>query len=282
MYIKYRVLGIINPYTKHCGGNKVGKKRVEYEEFDLIEDNLKDYKKKRPKPLIIIINIVLTLLSIHSLARIYPLHVEAIIPGIVVPGVYLNQGFEGLNIGVPQEGSLLIDGVEVDLDKLKEEYGILYTIIVPMSKQEARRQYNKLKNFTYNLDYSITPMFGYTIELNEEETLEYWMLVSSTNEKIKEMNAPINREFVGLVQELIECRINPNINVEQCFLGYVVRNFDQYPHISEDLLKRYSFEIDLKLKLIEFEIYKAYVESKGYNLEEHLPDPNVWKKTKRT
>lgn len=260
----------------------MGKKRVEFEEFDLIEDNLKDYKKKRPKPLIIIINIVLTLLSIHSLARIYPLYVEAIVPGIVVPGVYLNQGFEGLNVGVSQEGSLVIDGVEVDLAKLKEEYGILYTIIVPMSKQEARRQFNKLKNFTYNLDYTITPMFGYTIELDEEETLEYWMLVSSTVEMIKEIDAPINQEFVGLLQKLIECRINPNINVEQCFFGYVVGNFSQYPHISEDLLKRYSYEIDLKSQLIRFEVYKKYVESKGYNLEDHLPDPNVWKKTKRT
>ena len=32
-------------------GINVGKKRIEYEEFDLIEDNLKDYKKKRVKPL---------------------------------------------------------------------------------------------------------------------------------------------------------------------------------------------------------------------------------------
>jgi hypothetical protein len=257
----------------------VGKIRVEYEEFDLLEDNLKDYKKKRPKPLIILFSIVSTLFSIHSLARIYPLHVEAIIPGIVFPGVYLNKGFEGLNLGVTQEDILVIDGVEVDLVKLKEEFGIMYTIIVPISKQEARRQLNRFKNFTYNQDYTVTPMYGYTIELDEDETIEYWMLVSSTIEMIKEIETPINNEFVGLVQELITCSINPNINVEQCFFGHVVGNFNQYQHISEDLLKRYSDEIDLKSQLIKFEVYKEYVKSKGYNLEEHLPNPNVWKKS---
>lgn len=259
------------------GDNIVGKKRIEYEEFDLIEDNLKDYKKKRVKPFAIILSLVSFFFSVYSIARIWPLYVEAIIPGVVVPGVYLNQGFEGLHLGVPQEGSLMIDGVEVDFVKLKDEYGIMTTILVPMSQQEARRQYNKLRNFTHNQDHSITPMFGYTIEFNEEETLEYWMLVSSTFEKIKTMDAPMNHEFVELVQELIRCRINLNINVEQCFPGYVVGNLSQYPHIFEDVLKRYSYEIDLKSELIKFEVYKEYVESKGYILKENLPYPKGWR-----
>lgn len=264
-------------HTKQCGENHVGKKRIEYVEFDLIEDNLKDYKKKRVKPFTIIFSIVSFFFSMYSIARIWPLYVEAIIPGIIVPGVYLNQGFEGLNIGIPQEDSLVIDGVEVDLMKLKDEYGIMTTIIIPMTHQEAKRQYNKLRSFTTNQDYSVTPMFGYTIEFDEKETLEYWMLVSSTFEKIKTMDAPMNHEFVELVQKLIKCRINPNINVEQCFPGYVVGNLSQHPHISEDLLERYSYEIDLKSELIKFEVYKEYVESKGYSLKESLSDPKVWK-----
>jgi hypothetical protein len=255
----------------------VGKKQVEFEEFDTIEENLKDYKKKRVNPFAIIITIASFLVSTYSIARLYPLYVEAIVPGIVVPGIYLNQGFEGLYIGVPQEGSLVIDGEEVDLSNLKEETGIMYTLFVPMNKQEAKRQLNKARRFLYTQNYSVTPWFGYTIELNEDETKEYLVLVSSAFERIKDIEAPLNHEFVQLAKQLVICRTNTYYNFEQCdFNGLVVGNHSQFPHISEDLLNRYSYEIDLKNHLIRFEIFKEYVQSKGYNLEDYLPNPNVW------
>ena len=229
-------------------GINVGKKRVEFEEFDTIEENLKDYKKKRVNPFAIIISIASFFVSMYGLARSFPLHVESIIPGIVVPGIYLNQGFEGLNIGVPQEGSLVIDGEEVNLSKFKEETGIMYTLFVPMSKQEAKRQLNKARRFLYTQDYSVTPWFGYTIEFNEDETKEYLVLVSSAFEMIKDIEAPLNHEFVRIAKQLIICQTNTYYNFKQCsFDGLVVGNHSQYPHISEDLLNRYSYEVDLKI-----------------------------------
>lgn len=261
----------------------MGKRKVEYEEFDLLEDNLKDYKKKRPKPLLILLSIVSTLLSFFSLARIYPLYVEAIIPGVIVPGVYLNKGFGGLNIGVPPVGSMMIDGIEVDLKELKEEHGMMYIFIVPMSKQEIDRQLKKMVNFLLykNNSNNINNLYGYTLELSDADNKEYFMLMSLSIKAFKESEINLNREFVEYLQESITCYYDSNNIFEGCDF-YDSRSENDYLEQQDspnNLRERYSDEVYLKRYVFMFGMYKEYVESKGYNLEEHLPNPNVWKKS---
>ncbi len=256
----------------------MGKKQVEFEEFDTIEENLKDYKKKRANPFVIIFGIVSFLASLHSLARIFPLHVESIIPGVIAPGIYLNHGYEGLNLGSPTEGSMIIDGVEVDLNSLKEEYGIFYQLVIPMSQKEVDNQSFKIRLFERYQNYQVTPHFGYAIQLDFDEQKEYYKLISDYVRVLKDMNFTHNHEFMTLIQDIISCQYNEYLKLDQCgFSLYWFReNYPYHPLLSTPLFERSEDEIELKSKLFFFEVFKEFVTSKGIDLKESLPNPNVW------
>jgi hypothetical protein len=256
----------------------VGKKKVEFEEFDTIEENLKDYKKKRTNPFVIIFGIVSFLASLHSLALSFPLHIESIIPGVIAPGIYLNHGYEGLNLGAPTEGSMIIDGVEVDLNTLKEEYGIFYQLVIPMSQKEVENQDRKIRLFERYQNYQVTPHFGYAIQFDFDEQKEYYELVSDYVRVFKEMSFAHNSEFMTLVQDITTCRYNEYFKFDQCGISlyWFKVDYPYHPLFSTSLIERYEDEIELKSKLLMFEVFKEYVTSKGIDLRESLPNPNVW------
>lgn len=259
-------------------GINVGKKRVEFEEFDTIEENLKDYKKKRVNPFAIIISIGSFFVSMYGLARSFPLHVESIIPGVIAPGIYLNQGYEGLNLGSPTEGLMNIDGIEVDLATLKEEYGIFFQLVIPISPQEVENQNRKIRLFERYQNYQVTPHFGYAIQLDFDEQKEYYKLVTDYARVFKEMSFTHNNEFMTLLQDITTCRYNEYFEYEQCGISlYRFRtDYPYHPILNTTLFERYEDEIELKANLFFFEVFKEYVESKGYDLNESLPNPNVW------
>jgi hypothetical protein len=251
------------------------KKIEEYEEFDTIEENLKDYKKKRRKILWALLNVVGILVSIYQLALGFPRHVEQFFPGLVL-GVPLNEGYAGLNLGIPAEGTRLIDGLEVDLAQLKEESGIYYHLVVPMTKQEAKDQLKKSSNFNKGQDWVLTPMYGYTLNLSYEEHKEYQLLFSSYMEAIKNDEIPIKTGFTNLIKELVECELNNHFEIVLCGYSWNLDEYYAYTQgVSQEVINRYKHEFKIKTDIFRFAVYKEYVQSKGYNLEDYLPDPIV-------
>jgi len=253
------------------------KKIEEIKEFDTIEENLKDYKKRRRKTLWALLNVVGLLVSTYQLALSFPRHVEQFFPGLVL-GVPLNEGYDALNLGIRAEGTRLLDGKEVDLAQLKKESGIYYHLIVPMTKQEAKDQLKKSSNFSKGQDWFLTPMYGYTLNLSYEEHKEHLVLFSSYMEAIKNDEIPIKTGFTNLIKELVKCEPNNHYQIVQC--GYSWNLDDDYAYtqgVSKEVINRYKHEFKIKKDIFRFVVYKEYVQCKGYNLEEYLPDPNVWR-----
>ncbi|MBS3991614.1 MAG: hypothetical protein KGZ51_06025 [Erysipelothrix sp.] len=145
-----------------------------------------------------------------------------------------------------------------------------------MTKQEAKDQLKKSSNFNKGQDWLLTPMYGYTLDLSYEEHKEHLLLLSSYMEAIKNDEIPIKTGFTNLIKELVECELNNHYQIVQCgYSWYLDEDYAYTQGVSKEVINRYKHEFKLKTDIFRFAVYKEYVKSKGYNLEDYLPDPIV-------
>ena len=182
------------------------------------------------------------------------------------------KGFNALELGVLPEGTREVNGKVYDLSQLQEEYGVYYPLVVPMTKEEISKQYQKLVLFLTKTHDNTTSFsnFGYNLKITdmpEGTDIEFSNIRSNTVKKIYKGEIMPSNPFMQIVQkntscwtgEFAGCQMYSNIE------SGIIYEF------SKETIREYSNEYFLRFWIFEFEMWKRFVESKGYNLEDYVP-----------
>ncbi len=182
-----------------------------------------------------------------------------------------NKGFGGLDLGVMPEGAREVNGKVYDLAQLQEEYGVYYPLVVPMTKEEISKQYQKLVLFLTKTHDNTTAFsnFGYNLKITDmpEGTItEFNNIETNIFRKLYKGEIMPSNPFMQIVQkntscwtgEFAGCQMHPSIE-------------DGIYDFSRETIREYSNEYFLRFWLFKFEIWNRFVESKGYNLEDYIP-----------
>ena len=201
---------------------------------------------------------------------VYQEEVKEFLDEVVVITV-INKGFKAVELGVIPEGIREINGVEYDLAQLKEEYGVYYPLVVPMTKKEISRQHWKLIIFM-NHNHDSTKFFqdfGYTLkteDMPEGTNIEFSHFKSEMVRRLNNGEIMPTHPFMDIVRknsscwtgEFAGCQMYSNIE------SRIIYDF------SEEVIREYRDEYVLRFWLFEFEIWDSFLGSKGYNLDDYV------------